>query len=58
MLDLKAYFNFTKGQPVAFADDFTLNDSLFLVLTTDYLANGGDKMNSLKTKHNTKWVSK
>ena len=50
MLDLKAYFNFTKGQPVAFADDFTLNDSLFLVLTTDYLANGGDKMKFFKDK--------
>ena len=50
MLDLKAYFNFTNGQPVAFADDFTLNDSLFLVLTTDYLANGGDKMKFFKNK--------
>ena len=50
MLDLKAYFNFTKGQPIAFADDFTLNDSLFLVLTTDYLANGGDKMKFFKDK--------
>ncbi len=50
MLDLKAYFNFTNGQPVAFADDFTFNDSLFLVLTTDYLANGGDKMKLFKDK--------
>jgi hypothetical protein len=50
MLDLKAYFNLTKGQPIAFADDFTLNDSLFLVLTTDYLANGGDKMKFFKDK--------
>jgi hypothetical protein len=50
MLDLKAYFNFTKGQPIAFADDFSLNDSLFLVLTTDYLANGGDKMKFFKDK--------
>lgn len=50
MLDLKAYFNFTKGQPIAFADEFTLNDSLFLVLTTDYLANGGDKMKFFKGK--------
>lgn len=50
MLDLKAYFNFTKGQPIAFAVDFSLNDSLFLVLTTDYLANGGDKMKFFKDK--------
>ena len=50
MLDLKVYFNFTKGQPIAFADDFSLNDSLFLVLTTDYLANGGDKMKFFKYK--------
>ena len=50
MLDLKVYFNFTKGQPIAFADDFSLNDSLFLVLTTDYLANGGDKMKFFKDK--------
>ena len=54
MLDLKAYFNFTNGQPVAFADDFTLNDSLFLVLTTDYLANGGDKMKFFKDKTQNK----
>ncbi len=50
MLDLKAYFKFTDGQPVAFAEDFTLNDTLFLVLTTDYLANGGDKMKFFKDK--------
>ena len=50
MLDLKAYFNLTGGQPVAFTDDFSLNDSLFLVLTTDYLANGGDKMKFFKYK--------
>ena len=50
MLDLKLYFNITKGQPISFADDFTLNDSLFLVLTTDYLANGGDKMRFFKDK--------
>ena len=50
MLDLKAYFNLTGGQPVAFTDDFSLNDSLFLVLTTDYLANGGDKMKFFKHK--------
>ena len=41
------------GQPVAFADNFSLKDSLFLVLTTDYLANGGDKMKFFmnKTQH-------
>tara|TARA_B100000886_G_scaffold131172_1_gene88422 strand:- start:1827 stop:2504 length:678 start_codon:yes stop_codon:yes gene_type:complete len=50
MLELKAYYNLTDGQPVAFADNFTLNDSLFLVLTTDYLANGGDKMKFFKDK--------
>lgn len=50
MLDLKSYFNITEGQPIAFADNFTLNDSLFLVLTTDYLANGGDKMKFFKDK--------
>ena len=54
MLDLKAYFNITKGQPIAFSDDFTLNDSLFLVLTTDYLANGGDKMKFFKDKTQNK----
>jgi len=54
MLDLKAYFNLTKGQPIAFADDFSLNDSLFLVLTTDYLANGGDKMKFFKEKTQNK----
>lgn len=53
ILDLKAYFNSTMGQPVAFADNFSLKDSLFLVLTTDYLANGGDKMKFFmnKTQH-------
>ena len=50
ILDLKAYFISTKGQPVAFADDFSLKDSMFLVLTTDYLANGGDKMKFFKDK--------
>ena len=50
MLDLKAYFNITKGQPIAFTDNFSLNDTLFLVLTTDYLANGGDKMKFFKDK--------
>lgn len=50
MLDLKAYFNKTEGQPIAFSDNFSLNDSLFLVLTTDYLANGGDKMKFFKDK--------
>lgn len=53
-LDLKAYFNTTNGQPVAFADGFSLNDSLFLVLTTDYLANGGDKMVFFKNKTQNK----
>tara|TARA_B100001741_G_C16523349_1_gene585855 strand:+ start:400 stop:1077 length:678 start_codon:yes stop_codon:yes gene_type:complete len=53
-LDLKAYFKFTKGQPIAFVDDFSLNDSLFLVLTTDYLANGGDKMKFFKEKKQNK----
>ena len=50
MLDLKNYFNITKGQPIAFAEKFSLNDSIFLVLTTDYLANGGDKMKFFKDK--------
>ena len=50
MLDLKSYFNITEGQPIAFADNFTLNDTLFLVLTSDYLANGGDKMKFFKDK--------
>lgn len=50
MLDLKSYFNITEGQPIAFDDNFTLNDTLFLVLTTDYLANGGDKMKFFKDK--------
>ena len=50
MLDLKSYFNITEGQPIAFADNFTLNDTLFLLLTTDYLANGGDKMKFFKDK--------
>ena len=53
-LDLKAYFNTTNGQPVAFADGFSLNDSLFLVLTTDYLANGGDNMAFFKNKTQNK----
>ena len=53
-LDLKTYFNTTNGQPIAFADGFSLNDSLFLVLTTDYLANGGDKMAFFKNKTQNK----
>ena len=50
LLGLKSYFNITEGQPVAFASDFSLSDTLFHVLTTDYLANGGDKMKFFKDK--------
>ena len=49
-LSLKDYFVTTEGQPIAFSDGFSMQDSLFHVLTTDYLANGGDKMSFFNTK--------
>lgn len=50
ILGLKNYFIETEGQPIAFSSKFNLNDTIFHVLTTDYLANGGDKMSFFKDK--------
>jgi 2',3'-cyclic-nucleotide 2'-phosphodiesterase (5'-nucleotidase family) len=47
---LVEYYIKTGGQPIGFSDQFSLNDSIFSILTTDYLANGGDKMIFYKTK--------
>ena len=41
---LMNYLKHTGGQPVAFSKWFTTTELPFHVLTTDYLANGGDKM--------------
>ncbi|MDB2675586.1 5'-nucleotidase C-terminal domain-containing protein [Flavobacteriales bacterium] len=49
-MSLKNYFVQTEGQPIAFSDNFSIEDSVFQVLTTDYLANGGDKMSFFNNK--------
>ena len=41
---LFSYLNETGGQPVSFSKHFNKNEMPFYVLTTDYLANGGDNM--------------
>ncbi len=53
-MSLKSYFTYTEGQPIAFSDNFSIEDSVFQVLTTDYLANGGDKMSFFNNKEQHK----
>ena len=50
---LAEYYKKTGGQPISFSNDFNLGDSIFSILTTDYLANGGDKMIFYKNKEYT-----
>ena len=47
---LVEYYIKTGGQPISFGDSFNLNDTIFSILTSDYLANGGDKMIFFKNK--------
>lgn len=47
------YYIKTGGQPIGFSNQFSLNDSVFSILTTDYLVNGGDKMIFYKNKDYT-----
>ena len=49
--DLMNYLKYTGGQPSAFSEWFKIDELPFYVLTTDYLANGGDKMHFLNNKH-------
>lgn len=49
--DLMNYLKHTGGQPSAFSEWFQINELPFYVLTTDYLANGGDKMRFFNNKH-------
>lgn len=49
--DLLNYLKYTEGQPSAFSEWFKINELPFYVLTTDYLANGGDKMYFFNNKH-------
>ena len=49
--DLMNYLNHTGGQPSAFSDWFQIDELPFYVLTTDYLANGGDKMRFFNNKY-------
>jgi len=49
--DLMNYLNYTGGQPSAFSEWFKIDELPFYVLTTDYLANGGDKMRFFNNKH-------
>ena len=49
--DLMNYLNYTGGQPSAFSEWFNMDKLPFYVLTTDYLANGGDKMRFFNNKH-------
>jgi len=49
--DLKTYFTKTEGQPMGISSNYSDNKSLYYILTTDYLANGGDKMSFFKDKH-------
>ncbi|MDB0007420.1 5'-nucleotidase C-terminal domain-containing protein [Flavobacteriales bacterium] len=53
-MSLRSYFIYTEGQPIAFSDNFSIEDSVFHVLTTDYLANGGDKMSFFNNKEQHK----
>ena len=48
---LMNYLKITGGQPSAFSEWFKIDDLPFYVLTTDYLANGGDKMRFFNNKH-------
>ena len=48
--DLMNYLKHTGGQPSAFSEWFKIDELPFYVLTTDYLANGGDKMRFFKNK--------
>lgn len=47
------YYMKTGGQPIGFSNQFSLNDSIFSILTTDYLVNGGDEMIFYKNKDYT-----
>lgn len=47
---LMNYLKYTGGQPVAFSESFHADKLPFYVLTTDYLANGGDKMRFFNAK--------
>ena len=49
--DLMNYLKYTGGQPSAFSEWFKIDELPFYVLTTDYLANGGDKMRFFNYKH-------
>ena len=49
--DLINYLKYTGGQPSAFSEWFKIDVLPFYVLTTDYLANGGDKMRFFNNKH-------
>lgn len=49
--DLMNYLKYTGGQPSAFSEWFQIDELPFYVLTTDYLANGGDKMRFFNNKH-------
>ena len=49
--DLMNYLKYTGGQPSAFSEWFKKDELPFYVLTTDYLANGGDKMRFFNNKH-------
>ena len=49
--DLMNYLKYTGGQPSAFSEWFKIDELPFYVLTTDYLANGGDKMHFFNNKH-------
>ena len=49
--NLMNYLKYTGGQPSAFSEWFKIDELPFYVLTTDYLANGGDKMRFFKNKH-------
>lgn len=48
--DLMNYLKYTGGQPTAFSEWFQIDELPFYVLTTDYLANGGDKMRFFNDK--------
>lgn len=49
--NLMSYLKYTGGQPVAFSEWFQEDKLPFYVLTTDYLANGGDKMRFFNAKY-------
>jgi 2',3'-cyclic-nucleotide 2'-phosphodiesterase (5'-nucleotidase family) len=52
--ELIDYINTTGGQPISISSTYNNEDSIYNVLTTDYLANGGDKMSFLKNKKQNK----